>query len=389
MKLDEKPRMPGVAADLLKRVGGAARWLRSPQVFRRDGSGGPAGFVDWFEPESSVGKGYLYPEITGYAVSTLEWLIRVGEATGWEPAASHEAIKYLTERACDSRGAVVGCGRGIAARCRYTFDTGMVLKGLCAYYQRTRDPCVLETMHRCAGYIKSQVSKDGRIAPCQPLSGSDVPKDSWSSRPGAYLSKTVLALTCFTRLTGAADAVHRLEAVVERTLRDQDAAGFFPLPGRSVVHLHCHLYACEALFLLGSLYEADQLCAGARLGTEAALAAFERYGRLPASLGPGLPIDVERSDGVAQLLRLCVLTGVGTAAQHASLANRLARYQVETAAGYGGLRFGDDVDPDTGHVVTCRRHINTWSTLFALQAWAGLAVPAWADLWVEEPWLFA
>ena len=389
MKLHEKPRVPGAAADWRKRVRGAVSWLRCPEVFRHDGPNGPAGFVDWVDRESSVGEGFLYPEITGYAVSVLEWSLRVGSASGWEAGASHDAVKYLTKRACDSSGAVASCGRGGVARFRYTFDTAMVLKGLCAYYQRTHDAHVLETMHRCAGYVRSRIDTQGVIAPWESLASCDVPKTSWSSRAGAYLSKAMLALACLSRLTGASDVLERLDTVLGLTLDYQDSAGFFPLPGRSVVHLHGHLYACEGLFLLGCLQKDDRLRASARRGTQAALGIYAACGRLPASIGPGFPIYAERSDVVAQLLRLCMLTNLGTSAQREALAGRLAAYQIETAAGYGGLRFGRDINPDTGQVIDCIRHINTWSTLFAAQAWAALAVPEWPGLWVNEPWFFA
>jgi hypothetical protein len=389
MQFHEQRCRPGMPGDLRKRIREAAQWLSGPQVFQSHGQGGPAGFVDWVAPAGSGGRGYLYPEITGYAVSTLEWVIRTGAAAGWEPNASRDAVTYLIETACDSSGAVVGCARSRAARFRYTFDTGMVLKGLCAYYQRTRDPRVLATMKRCAGYVESQISLDGLVTPWQPLEHSEIPKQGWSSRAGPHHSKTVLALACFCRLTGASEARHRLEPALEWTLGCQDNVGFFALPGRPVIHMHCHLYACEGLFLLGCLRGDRRLRASACRGIEAALAVYDHYGRLPASLGQGLPTHAERSDIVAQLLRLCLLTGTGRLSQREALAKQLASYQIETARGYGGLRFGYDLDPDSGQVIVCMGDINTWSTLFAVQAWAGLAVPAWAGLWVEEPWLFA
>jgi hypothetical protein len=149
--------------------------------------------------------------------------------------------------------------------------------------------------------------------------------------------------------------------------------------------MHAHLYACEGAYFLGVLYEQEQAVEAALRGTATALKIYRQTGYLPPAL-PAIGTTAERSDTLAQLLRLAILLQVGSRDDHVAISARLLRYQDESS---GALYLGRDFDP-AHEEVRCRMgHASNHSTLFAVQAWLCLVDPKFSGTLRRHPWLFA
>lgn len=370
---------------LPERVSAALRWLHCSHVSVPAGE--PAGegaraVVDRTELDGS--GGYVYPEITGYTLSVLENVIGLGRGTARDDALARQTALFLDGMLLRN-GAALGPARSRdASRRRYTFDTGMALKGLAAHALRTgtRDP---EVLRRGAAFVRASIQGDGQVRPFGTRSHASI-EIRWSTRPGPYLLKAVLGMVCARYgLHGDFGERGAVERAVLHAAASRNGGRMFVVQPAGTVHMHAHLYACEAAYLLGEALGLPAATEAAYEGVDAALRLCIRCGWLPA-FGHLEGVAAERSDTVAQLLRLCLLLDVGSAAEHRALSDRLAGYQHRES---GALRFGTDYDCAAGSPQPRLAHLSTHATLFAMQAWLGMASANVVRQWREQPWTFA
>ena len=186
--------------------------------------------------------------------------------------------------------------------------------------------------------------------------GTDV--DRWSTRWTGHMLKVIAPLRRYAEATGDA----RAEAAARRLLGDLHGRAVEPFDGGDF-YTHAFCYAVEGLLVAHAWGLGD--FARDLASHAAALASLQRDdGTLPAfrSGGPS------RADATAQAVRLwCAVDRERHGEAIAKALGALASLD----AGEGGLRY----EPGSGDV-------NTWATLFALQAeaWAAGAVDV-GDLW--------
>jgi len=359
------------------------RWVHSKHVSIPVGRGGARAVVDRTALDGSGGA--IYPEITGYTLSVLESVIALDGGTEVDIDLARRTAVFLDRMVRHNDGAVLGPARDSAAgRRRYTFDTGMALKGLAAHLLRARAP-YYGAAAQAVTFLNASTGRDGEPLPFGTTDFTSVAA-RWSTRPGPYLLKATLGRVCGHYAVhgdpGPAASVGRSVALA---LRSRDPAGMFVVEPARTVHMHAHLYACEAAYLLGVMFGIGEAGDAAYEGVCAALRLFATAGHLPA-MPHAAAAEAERSDTVAQLLRLCLLLPVGAVSDHRMLADRLAHYQ---HAASGGIQFGSDCDENSGTAVPRYGHLSTHATLFTVQAWFGLASQAMVNQWRERPWTFA
>jgi hypothetical protein len=304
-------------------------WLRGPAV-RPDGA-----VLSWVNPAH---PGYPYPEIAGLWLTVMALEAEVGDAE-----IARVLAWVLTE--------IDGEGRVGRAQIRYSFDSAIVVVGLCQALRRglAVDRDLLE---RIATALLEDL-RAGEVAwPRQPA--------RWSTRASAHLGKLRWAFAELEAVLGPAE--RRSTARVEALLGASEV-GLWEPDGRvriraddprSYVHASC--YALEGLLRAGERGR-EPLAAGARW-----LASIQAEdGSLPNWVAaPGEAI-ARPTDIIAQAARIWAQVDRERYAE--PLARALAQLQARQTAGGGLSYLAAEIEPVD---------VNTWATLFAVQAvrWA-------------------
>jgi hypothetical protein len=255
----------------------------------------------------------------------------------------------------------------------YSFDNGMVLYGLLNLYRKSREEKFLEQASRIADFLTEVMRRPdgGFYAVYSP--NSDMMLDAgakWSDQSGSFHSKLALGLIDMSEITGVGRYKEAAVALCENSLGFQRPDGrFVTEPSEGSTHLHPHLYSAEGLFYAGKKLGIRKYAAAAEKAVTWAFDNMRPDGIIPKKFGPGGPVRYYRSDTLAQALRLGLLLRSGGGPEDISedklmlLKNSLLRLQYagknEQAGGflYGYTLTGEKKD-----------HINSWCTMFALQA---------------------
>ena len=306
----------------------------------------------------------LYPEVTGYYATLGAWL--GGELL--QPGG--RAAEWLTGLvlpdggfrcvvpAPGSEAAATASFRRKADR-RYTFDAGIVLQGLVASAGAT------VPARRLGDWLVAQQDADGSFTPFtggQPW--RDVAPD-WSTRPGVHQAKIALGLLALAEASGDSTYAEAAVRAVHFAMAQQRPDGAFVTnPVADRVNIHPHSYAAEAAWAVGTHLQDQQMLAAAARATRWVLD-VSPPGEVFRVRGPHQAVSsAMRIDGLAQTLRLGVLTGVASAAEQVALTATLLAHQERDgdARRDGGFRFG------YSSAGSGLRHVNVWVTAFAVQA---------------------
>jgi len=306
------------------------RWLCSDAVVASDGR-----VWSWHNPEH---PGYAYPEAGGL------WLSLMARETRADEAQLERVARWLAR--CEAEEGIGREGR------RYVFDHGMVLAGQLAWHARRGLPHTL--LEPSMSTLTSELR--ARRALRREPSG-----DRWSERFGPHLLKLALPLAKWAayepELRASNDALARLLSQISPRLHED---GRIPSGSRSnsPTYLHAHCYAAEGLWRLSESPLPVALRSDAREFAERAtiwLAQVQRPdGGLPPwhdgtrAWGPA-PADV-----AAQAVRLW--SGLDRD-RFAESVDRALTFLARLGTPAGGLRYHED-----------SRDLNTWATLFTVQA---------------------
>jgi hypothetical protein len=295
-------------------------------------------------------------EITGYAVSALEYLHSATGDSAFLDAA-RRAARYLTNDAWDGASHTFPFEPGSPHA--YFFDVGIIARGLVAAGRATGDEAFLNRANDAALSLAYDFLGDGVFHPVialpekQPLEY----EPRWSRQPGCYQLKSALAWL----QAGESGAQLFDEARTYFLARHESFLAEDCPREKMMDRLHAYCYFLEAL-----LFGCE------RADSAKALAwGIDRVAGLLRDIAP----DFERSDVCAQLLRVRLI-----AHHHGAMAldETAAREEAGRAAGYhdasdnpklaGGYWFGRK----RGEMLP---FMNPVSTAFCMQA---------LDLWEQH-----
>lgn len=293
-----------------------ATWLADRAV-AADGT-----VFSWRNPDHD---GFPYPEAAALALHF--W------STYGGPHGLRKRVAATLERQVALSGGLGKEGR------EYAFDASVALAALEAAV-RVGVPCDARVRERLLGFLRETLHHRGSALP------HDLAK-RWSSVFGGHLIKAC------ARLAAADPASHALAQ--ERTselLGLFDDGRFVIWPGSSLTYLHAHAYALEGLLLL------DRARPQLERGVAWLAEVQDAGGGFCAWYGDRGTMGPLRADATAQAVRLWCCVNASTYDAPIRRALAFLRGLMVTD---GGLRY----EPGS-------RDINTWATVFALQAfrWA-------------------
>jgi uncharacterized protein YyaL (SSP411 family) len=272
-----------------------------------------------------------YPETTGYIIPTFlkladyyrdtSFITRAVEMGRWESDVQMEC------------GAVMG-GRLTSTPTPAVFNTGMVLLGWSALYERTSDPTFLASLRRASDWLLGLQDRDGAWR-----KGNSEFADPNIT---VYNVKAAWGLCEAGRVAGNRAAMDGAVRNAEFCLTRQLSNGWFQdccLIDASQPLLHTTAYAMQGLIGNGVSAKRDDFVHAARRTADSLMSLMDADGFIPACIGPDFKGTVSWSclTGIAQTAivwgRLFQLTGDSRyrEAMHRASGYLIRRHDIDNA----------------------------------------------------------
>lgn len=328
------------------------------------------GYYAWYDLENK-NYSFLYSEITGYAIITLLFLHtlykdeilldKAKRAAHWIiKCALHDSGGVRTRLYKDDKNA--DKTHSFSGGNLFTFDTAMVLYSMVNLYKYTDEQEFLTASKKIAQFLIEHVKSCGSIIPLLNVqTGKNLElRDKWSGQSGAFHAKVCLGLLELSGVTKDIRYRDVAEAICEHTLTYQQEGGRFITDRfKDTTNLHPHCYAAEGLLYAGLLLKKERFVQAAKKATQWLFQHLNSEGLSELyDATRGTFNNFQRSDILAQALRLGLI--FNEERKHIEdLKSVLLRYQYlgEDSQAKGGFFYSHD-----------RPHINSWCTMFAVQA---------------------
>ncbi|GEM_PF-325472 len=369
----------------------AVKWLMNSgiQSLSRNAkcSGGVAG---WYELDTKI-RPFLYSEISGYFISGMLFSQRLFPTLRLAPRA-HRAARWLLRNAMTLEGAVrtrkylasyhtspllsFEGGRG------YVFDSAVVAYGFQQLYKTSKRPEYAEAARRTLDFLlKRCLRPDGTFGGVYDVRrGKLFPDgDKWSQQGGAFHAKLALPLIDAYRLGWGECYRKAATRLLDRLRRFQRTDGRIVTDtkdGSTFSHPLC--YALEGFLYAGHHLGRRDYLTTAQRGFDWLAKGVTPDGAVPTIFRHGNFQVYGRSDVLAQFLRAGSLLhsldprrGPDRPVLLETVRRALESFQYQVGgAQQGGFVYGTAPDG------LSRMHLNTWATLFAVQA-----------LWMHEQYV--
>jgi|SRR3989344_3049852 len=352
-----------------KNIDLAKNWLINSGIQNLEGEHKGA-FNSWFDINTKKYP-YAYSEITGYGITTLLFMYQLNKENVFLERAKM-AADWIMNKATHKSG-------GILTRYFYEetefmgsfeneeiflFDCGMVLNGMVSLYDTTKDKKYLIFCKRLADFILNKQKPDGGFyAVYNGKNNSLIDNgEKWSTQSGALHNKLAIGLLKLHQITKEEkykeSAINACENN-KKFFKNDGRVVNFSKTGNSLFHPHC--YAIEGLYAAGNYLNNKEYLELAKKATKYLFTIQKENGGIPQMFKDGKLVEFERSDILGQTLRAGILFSIEKIKLE-KLKNRLFEFQNLEGEQKGGFKYGFD---DSGKKYD---HLNSWCTMFALQA---------------------
>lgn len=353
----------------MKEIELAKDWLLNSGIQNLEGEHKGA-FNSWFDVNKR-NYPYAYSEITGYAISTLVYLYDLTKERIFLERAKM-AADWLMNKATHNSGGIL---------CRYfygrtefmgsfeneeifLFDCGMVLNGMTALFELTKDKKHLEHCKKLADFMISKQKSDGSFYAIYDAKNNKLVDDGekWSTQSGALHNKLSIGLLNLYKITKDEKYKQSAIKICDYSLKFFQKDGRvvnFSKTGDSLFHPHC--YAIEGLYVAGNYLKNKDYLELAKKATQYLFNNQKENGGIPQMFKDGKLIEFERTDILSQALRAGVLLNIEKNKLE-RLKSRLLEFQNLNKEQKGGFKYGFDDERNK------YEHINSWCTMFALQS---------------------
>lgn len=284
-------------------------WLIDSELTISDPNDENCGGVHSFYDEQKKEYGFLYPEITGYYLSTLCFLYHKEFNESYKNLARNSAEWLLN--IFNKYGGIV---QGVATdesrqNVTYSFDTAICAKGLLDYYTITKDDIFLNYGRKmCMWLIEEALEKDGTVKPFKDLKKNKFleSNDVWYKQKGCLHIKTVIPIIQLYNVTKEEKLLDAINRICNTFQYFQNLDGSFSLHHNGkVINLHTLCYALEGLISGYHLTKNEKYLSSCKKAVNWCSQNIENDGSI--NLWFNSKHKVKASYPIAQLLRIMIL----------------------------------------------------------------------------------
>ena len=348
-------------------------WLLKSGIFVSDSSDHNYGGVYSFFDEEKNEFAFLYPEITGYFISTMRFLYeheKNEKFVKMAKASSNWLIRLYEEHG----GIIQGIStNGIPQKYAYSFDTGICSKGLLDCFAITKEEKFLEYAKKLNQWILNEtIESNGFVKPTKNLQTNRFEEDTkvWYKRSGCLHIKLVIPLLQQYQITKNESLLNMAKKIADSILSYQNNDGSILLHAdNKIINLHTMCYALEGLIHTYMITKNENYISKCRQAITWCDQKIQDDGSI--DLWSNSKYHSKSSYPIAQLIRLKVLLakldGVNLNENTQKLKSFLLSLQAQNTDQKVNGGFYEEFSKSTfGWKKTLR--VNSWSSMFSLQA---------------------
>lgn len=210
------------------------------------------GGVHAYYDQKNKKYGFLYPEITGYFLSTLRFLNSI-EKNDFYLTSAKASAEWLI-KIHDKHGGII---QGINThpskqKLVYTFDNGICAKGFLDCFHLTNDEKYLQYGKKLVDWmINEALEEDGTLKPFKNLNTNRFEENSklWYAKKGCLHIKLAIPIVELYHITNDQNLLDKISLICDNYSKFQNPDGSFSTNLDSkVIHIHSLCYAVEGLF---------------------------------------------------------------------------------------------------------------------------------------------
>jgi len=349
--------------------GKVKNWLLESGICILDTSDPNVGAVHSFYDLANKEFSFLYPEITGYYISTMNFLYNQENSQKYVDMA-RLCVSWLI-KIYDTYGGIV---MGIDSDKRkteqiFSFDSAMCAKGLLDFYDITKEQKYREYSKKILDWIVEECVNDaGTVKPVMMQETKKFFESAmWYGKTSCFGIKLAMALLDY------GDAKYREIAtkICETYKKFQNENGSFALQlGSKAVNLHSHAYAMEGLLYAYSVIREERYLESVQKGLDWATSQIDEDGSIP--LWFNFNYKSKAAYPLAQLIRLLVLVNKITPnLKYIDAARKLTDFIVSLQSEEKDKRANGGFYEEFYKSIfgwKKRTRVNSWTYMFALQA---------------------
>jgi rhamnogalacturonyl hydrolase YesR len=284
-------------------------WLLNSGIYESDPTNENYGGVYSFFDENENKFSFLYPEITGYYISTMRFLFEQEKKQEFLQVAKSSAEWLI--RIYEKYGSII---QGINSNnskepLSYSFDTGICVNGILDYYLMSNNIQYLEYSERMIKtLIRYAIENDGTILPFRKLDPEKYleNKDVWYKQKGCFHIKNSISFVKLYKITSESQYLEYAKKICNAYTQFQKNDGMFCLHQNSkIVNLHTLCYALEGLLYTYNITKNDDYLSSCKRALEWVVKQMRQDGSI--ELWFNSKYREKASYPIAQLIRLMIL----------------------------------------------------------------------------------
>ena len=349
-------------------------WLLSSGLFVSDKNANNYGGVYSFFDEKNNTYGFLYPEITGYFVSTLKFLYHI-----------EKDKKYLeyAKQSCDwliqlyeKHGSIIqGIKSGSpTSDLSYSFDSAICAKGLLDYYELTNNNYYLKYSKKIlTDLLDESIQADGSLMPFKDINTNQYheSKEVWYKQKGCLHIKTSIPFFQINQYLDNDEFLKTGNLICSSTSNFQNLDGSIRMHHDSkIINLHTLCYALEGLVYAYSVTKNDTYLQHVEKAIIWCLKQILEDGSI--LLWHNSKFKSKAAYPISQLIRILVLLDkINMNSNHKSSIDRLYDFLISFHAIHSSQKINGGFYEEFYKSLfgwKKRFRINSWTSMFALQA---------------------
>ena len=226
-------------------------WLLESGISVSNSSDQNHGGVHSFFDEKKNEFAFLYPEITGYFISTMRFLYEHEKNEKFVKLAKASS-NWLIQLYEKHGGIIQGISRqGVPQKLAYSFDTGICSKGLLDCFAITKEEKFLEYAKKLNQWILNEsIENNGFVKPTKNLQTNEFEEDTnvWYKRSGCLHIKLTIPLLQQYMITKNESLLETATKIADSIPAYQnDDGSIFLHTDSKIINLHTMCYALEGL----------------------------------------------------------------------------------------------------------------------------------------------
>ena len=332
------------------------------------------GAVHAFYDENKEKFGFIYPEITGYNVSALCFLYQVEKNNLFIKMAQDSAnwiIKIFEKYGVIIQG--LDFENESRKKLSYTFDTAVCAKGLLDCFNLTKDEKLLETSKKLIQWIEKGLDNEGKIFPYFDLKSNEFKETNevWYKKWGCLHIKTSIPFVQLYKITKDNSYLDSANKICNNFSKFQNSDGSISLNEKnSIINLHTMSYALEGLLFNFSITKNKKYFVSIEKALDWVVSNIKEDGSI--SLWFNAKYKSKAVYPVAQIIRLMILMDkFQNNNKYLEKILKLNTFMISLQAKDSNKKINGGFYEEYFKTLLGwkkRKKLNSWGSLFALQA---------------------